>query len=78
MEVGIFNVRLIPGDRPAVAFYDSRYDHTPHGQFVSEYFVETIEKTTGGLCLDGGNRDQWTVSPDDMDTVRAFLREVSA
>ena len=68
-------------DQPMVEFYDSRYPHTKDGQFVSRYYVSTILGTAngafhpGGLCLDGGNRDQWTVNEQDMDTVRAYLRK---
>ena len=61
-------------DEPLVEFYDNRYPHTQFGQFVSRYYVETIlERDTGGLCLDGGVPD-WTVSADDMTTVRNFLK----
>lgn len=68
-------------DQPLVEFYDSRHPHTEFGQFVSRYYVETILGTdrygsgTGGLCLDGGNRDQWTVREEDMNTVRKYLKE---
>ena len=68
-------------DKPLVEFYDGRHPHTEYGQFVSRYYVATILGTDrygsgeGGLCLDGGNRDQWTVSAQDMDIVRAYLKE---
>jgi hypothetical protein len=71
-------------DKPLVEFYDSRYPHTEFGQFVSRYYVETIlgndrwGSGEGALILDGGNRDQWTVSEKDMDTVREFLKGVTA
>lgn len=94
ITVDKFNVRIVrAGDRygrdncltydkdePLVEFYDNRYPHTEHGQFVSRYYVATILGTDrygsgeGGLCLDGGNRDQWTVSEKDMDTVREYLK----
>jgi len=67
-------------DKPLVEFYDSRYPHTEFGQFVSRYYVETIlgedkwGSGEGGLILDGGNRDQWTVSNHHMDIVRAYLK----
>lgn len=67
-------------DKPLVEFYDNRYPHTEDGQFISRYYVETILGTdrygrgTGGLCLDGGV-PSWTVSEQDMDTVREYLRE---
>ena len=65
--------------KPLVEFYDTRYPHTEFGQFVSRYYVEIILGTdrygrgTGGLCLDGGV-PSWTVSPRDMNTVRAYLQ----
>jgi hypothetical protein len=70
--------------KPLVEFYDSRYPHTEFGQFVSRYYVETIlgedgwGRAEGGLCLDGGNADSWSVSAEDMDTVRAFLKQVAS
>jgi hypothetical protein len=71
------------GDKPLVEFYDARYPHTEFGQFVSRYYVSTILGTDGygdakgGLSLDGGI-PEWTVSAQDMDTVRNFLQEVAA
>jgi hypothetical protein len=67
-------------DKPLVEFYDSRYPHTEFGQFVSRYYVSTILGTDGygraegGLILDGGNADVWTVKESDMDVVRAYLK----
>ena len=71
------------GDKPLVEFYDARYPHTEFGQFVSRYYVETIlgddgyGPKDGGLSLYGGI-PEWTVSAKDMDTVRNFLKEVTA
>ena len=69
-------------DEPMVEFYDGRYPHADcHGQFVSRYYVATILGTDrygsgeGGLCLDGGNPNEWSVSEQDMDTVRDYLRK---
>ena len=70
--------------KPLVEFYDSRYPHTEFGQFVSRYYVETIlgedkwGRAEGGLCLDGGNADSWTVSAEDMDIVRSYLKGYTA
>ena len=68
-------------DKPIVEFYDRRYPHTEFGQFITRYYVGTIlgndgysGKGEGGLILDGGNRDEWTVSARDMDVVRAYLK----
>ena len=69
-------------DKPLVEFYDSRYPHTEYGQFVSRYYKETLlgedkwGSGKGGLCLDGGNANEWTVSEEDMTTVRNYLKEM--
>ena len=68
--------------KPLVEFYDSRYPHTEFGQFVSRYYKETLlgedkwGRAEGGLCLDGGNANEWTVSSEDMDIVRNYLRAI--
>jgi hypothetical protein len=67
-------------DEPMVEFYDGRYPHCKFGQFVSRYNVATILGTDGwgrgegGLILDGGNVNEWTVQEKDMATVREYLR----
>ena len=64
-------------DRPMVEFYDRRYANEawPRGQFVSRYYVSTLlEGENRGLCLDGGNANEWSVSADGMAIVRAYLR----
>jgi len=91
LTVEKFNVRIVNNgqsygrtgslvhdrDDPLVEFYDSRYPHTEFGQFVSRYYASTLlDGSTGGLCLDGGNADSWTVSPDGMMLVRAYLKAV--
>ena len=71
-------------DRPMVEFYDRRYasEEWPRGQFVSRYYVGTLlghegfygGEPVGGLCLDGGNRDEWSVSADEMAEIRVYLK----
>ena len=65
-------------DRPMVEFYDRRYQHgdwPDRGQFVSRYYVSTLlEVENRGLCLDGGNANEWSVSADGMAIVRAYLK----
>ena len=65
-------------DRPMVEFYDRRYQHgdwPDRGQFVSRYYGSTLlEGENRGLCLDGGNANEWSVSADGMDIVRAYLK----
>tara|TARA_R110000868_G_C10767032_1_gene754393 strand:+ start:302 stop:577 length:276 start_codon:yes stop_codon:yes gene_type:complete len=87
ITVDKFNVRIVnTGDKygrdfcltndkkPMVEFYDTRYPHTQYGQFVSRYYIDTIlDGSDCGLCLDGGV-PSWTVSAEDMATVRNFLK----
>lgn len=80
------NVRVVhPGDayglddvltndgEAMVEFYDARYPHTEHGQFISRYYLSTLnERAPGtGLDLDGGIPD-WSVTGDNCDTAIAF------
>jgi hypothetical protein len=52
---------------------------------VSRYYVGTLlghdgfygGEPTGGLCLDGGNPNSWTVSAEDMVLVRAYLQAMT-
>ena len=92
ITVSKFNVRIVnKGDmysrnfclmhndeRPMIEFYDSRYPHTKFGQFVSRYYVGTLLDHDGGLCLDGGNPDEWSVNAKDMKTVRNYISGVAA
>lgn len=47
---------LKEGDKPIVEFYDARYDHTPNGQFICEYYLSTLQESDRftGLNLNGG------------------------
>ncbi len=67
---------------PLVEFYDSRYPKFDNGrgQFVSRYYTETILASDypGGLCLDGGNADVWSVTADGMIVVKWFLKSQEA
>lgn len=44
------------GMQPVVEIYDERFAHTPHGQFVSRYLLETLasNKDDRGIQLEGG------------------------
>lgn len=57
-----------------VKFYDARYEHTNHGQFVASYYVSTILEGNSGLCLDGGVPD-WKISAEAMSRIRAWLQD---
>jgi hypothetical protein len=87
-----FNIRVIkPGERygrndaltndsddSLVEFYDARYPHTPHGQFVSRYYLTTFMEINGqGLRLDGGVPD-WSLSIAQVAAVQRTLREYQA
>ncbi len=80
------NVRVVhPGDayglddvltndgEAMVEFYDARYPHTEHGQFVSRYRLSTLNghDPGTGIDLDGGIPD-WSVTGDNCDTAIAF------
>ncbi|WP_248581589.1 hypothetical protein [Nocardioides sp. InS609-2] len=78
---GLF--RLFEADRALVEFYDRRYPHTEHGQFVSRYELDTllgnhrlwsVPPAPGqGLTLHGGVPD-WVIDGATMDRVYAWLR----
>jgi hypothetical protein len=88
-----FNLRIVkPGERyglndclvndsdsndALVEFYDARYLHTPHGQFVSRYCAATFLDVKGGLCLQGGI-PAWSLTAEQVraaqNTVREYLQ----
>lgn len=61
---------------PLVEFYDTRYPHTPLGQYVSGYSLSTLLERPAetGLNLDGGV-PTWSVSVQGMAAVQAWLLE---
>jgi hypothetical protein len=76
------NFALVHDDpRPVVEFYDCRYEHTPYGQFVSRYYIETLMENilpdvpVGGLNLDGGV-PSWSISARGMERVIAWLKSL--
>lgn len=59
---------------PLVEFFDSRYDHTPLGQFVSRYYLSTLlARPHSGLCLDTGSL-LWVVSEETMLDILTWAR----
>lgn len=49
-----------------IEFYDGRYPHTPDGQFICEYYTETLLESSSrysdaGLSLHGGEPD-WAIT----------------
>jgi hypothetical protein len=85
----IWAVRLVAGMRsldpsglpqedskPAVEFYDARYEHTALGQFVSRYYVETLIERQAGVELRLDMKiPEWTISGATMDRVVQWMRE---
>ena len=58
---------------PFVEFYDTRYEHTDLGQFVSRYLLGTLTEGEGGLNLDGGV-PSWNINEPCMNRIRDWLR----
>lgn len=73
LTVGEGSSLRIEGPGPFVEFFDTRYPHTEHGQFVSRYGVDTILAATGGLDLLTHVAD-WKVDAPAMDVIRQWLR----
>lgn len=62
-----------PDKHELIQFYDSRYDHTPDGQFISEYRTETFLTNTGhGIDLYGSEKD-WTIDARTWALVRDWI-----
>jgi hypothetical protein len=66
-----------PVDRNTVVFYDGRYKHTPLGQYISSYYVETLleggSSPFRGLDLMGDAPD-WKLLPDALTLVIDWLK----
>ena len=73
LTVGEGNSLRIEGEGPFVEFFDTRYPHTEHGQFVSRYGVDTILASTSGLDLLTYVPD-WKIDPAAMHVIRTWLR----
>ena len=66
------NFALTHEGEPVIEFYDTRYDHTPLGQFVTRYLLETLSE----LCYDGigvlslqGNSKTWYIEGDSLQDI---------
>jgi hypothetical protein len=72
-------------DNPLIEFYDARYDHNEWagfcGQFISRYYLSTLEENRGfhergcGLDLDGGIPD-WKVDAGSMLSIFQWIDQV--
>lgn len=58
-----------------VEFYDLKQKHTPDGQFIADYYAETIMDGESGLNLHGGV-DSWKVSASDMEKIREWIFKI--
>jgi hypothetical protein len=69
---------------PLVEFYDDTYSEAnggkfgERGQFVSHYYTSTLAMHHGGLCLDGGNREAWSVDAEALRPVIAKCEQITA
>jgi hypothetical protein len=65
MAYGYENCLIHNLDEPLVEFYDTTYieNFGPPGQFVTRYFLETLQRANNhcGLCLDGGSQAVWSI-----------------
>ncbi len=54
--------KTAPDSKNMIEFYDSRYPHTPDGQFITRYYVETLREGNkyAGLDLYGSVPD-WKI-----------------
>ena len=70
--------RPVTADKDAlIEFYDLKHKHTPDGQFIADYDVQTILEGESGLDLHGGV-PSWKVSASDMKKVREWVTEIDA
>lgn len=86
MRVGIFNTRMLfSGDKygldnaltydgpPMIEFYDSRFDFTPLGQFVTRRDAQRMFMApSGAVSLDCGV-PAWSLTSGEMDQVKRHL-----
>lgn len=77
----VYENRVYPSgvisEKPTVAFYDARYAFGPHGQFVADYYVESLQvhDKHKGLYL-CGNHKPWTVDAASLRLVWSWLLNV--
>ena len=64
----------VRSSKPIVEFYDSRYDHTPDGQFITRYDQGTFESIIdSGLDLSTGIPD-WKIHLNTVKTIQNWIR----
>ena len=69
------NVAPVQGS--LVEFYDKRYPFTPDGQFIGEYYAETLLESSrdSGLNLNAGIPD-WKIGVDAKKLVMDWVKEI--
>ena len=68
---------LLSDGKEGVRFYDARYNHSSvkddiAGQFIAEYYADTIKAHVGGLDLHGGVKD-WKIDAGTMSLIKGRL-----
>lgn len=69
-EVGPNPTRKKAGQDATVEFYDRRYPHTEHGQFITDYYADHVGPYPLRLY---GDEPDWQVDVDTMRLVRSWL-----
>lgn len=66
----------VPPSKYEIKLYDTRFPHTPHGQFVTSYYASTLADTpdeSENLAFDFGIPD-WTLSGPAVQQLVGFAR----
>jgi len=65
---------MTPDSRDIVEFYDARYPHTPDGQFISRYYVETLKEGNKYVGLDlQGDVPAWKIDARTKEMVLEWI-----
>lgn len=61
-----------------IEFYDFRYSHTPDGQFITRYYVETLmlNRCPQGLDLQG-SVPEWKITAQVLDYVLSWVELIT-
>lgn len=61
---------------PLVEFYDTAYQHTTYGQFVSRYYFSTLIKELHNIGLDLlGHVPKWKIDAPTMQKIISWLKQ---
>jgi len=68
------NFPIVKVDQHLIEFYDSRYPHTPDGQFISRYYVSTFLESRSGVGLDlQGYVPDWKIDWKTKSLIRDWV-----